>query len=131
MADARRCRATRRDGEPCGGFGIAGSDLCFAHHPDVANRRAEARRRGGASAHSVPTLPHRRLRLKEPQDVLHLLRETAEAVRCGQLDVRIANCLAYLSQVSLRAMEAGELEERVAKLEGAVGGQQDTQGGRR
>jgi hypothetical protein len=33
--------------------------------------------------------------------------------------------------VSLRAMEAGELEERVAKLEGAVGGQQDTQGGRR
>ena len=129
MSHPHRCQAKRADGEPCGGFAIAGSDLCFAHDPGVSERRQDARRRGGVNAHSAATLPYRRLRLRKPQDVLSLLREAAEAVRCGRLDVRVANCLAYLRQVSLRAMEAGELDERVAALEEAAAKQQETLGG--
>jgi hypothetical protein len=126
MRDNERCHAKRSDGKPCRAHTVQGSSFCFAHDPSCEAKRGEARRRGGVNAHASDALPYKRLRLRTPRHVVALLEETAAAVRAGLLSVRIANSLGYIGQVALRALEAGELEERVARLEEAVSVQAGT-----
>jgi hypothetical protein len=65
------------------------------------------------------------VRLANVQDVLDLLASTASGVRRGQIDTKVGSCLAYVASISLRALEAGELAERVAELEQRLEGMAD------
>lgn len=67
--------------------------------------------------HDTPPLP-----VRSAKDVCGLLAETIHQVRTGQVDPRIANAVGYLASVMVRALEVGELEERLAAIEGAVRG---------
>ncbi|HEX2837183.1 MAG TPA: hypothetical protein VHN77_03545 [Phycisphaerales bacterium] len=58
--------------------------------------------------------------MRSARDVCGLLSETIHDVRTGRVDPRIANTVGYLASVLVRALEVGELEERLAALEGAV-----------
>jgi hypothetical protein len=59
--------------------------------------------------------------LASPKDVSHLLADSINQLRRGELDPRVANAVGYLSTVLLRALEQGPLEDRVAKLESMFG----------
>jgi hypothetical protein len=54
------------------------------------------------------------------RDVCDLLSTTINDVRKGRLDPKIANTVGYLASVLVKAMEVGDLEERLAMLETAV-----------
>jgi hypothetical protein len=54
---------------------------------------------------------------KTAGDVRDLLANTMSQVHSRNMDVRIANCLAYLSAGLLRAIEIADLERRLVALE--------------
>ncbi|MGB3904762.1 MAG: hypothetical protein WBB22_07545 [Anaerolineae bacterium] len=98
------------------------SDYCFMHDPSRARERAEARRLGG--------LRRRREKatsqvfdwggLKNVEEIRRVL-EVAVTDTLG-LDNSSARSrtLGYLASLSLKTLEIGELEERVAALEAVV-----------
>jgi hypothetical protein len=43
--------------------------------------------------------------------------ETLAGVRCGRVDPRIGNAIAYIATPLLKAFETAELEQRVLKVE--------------
>jgi hypothetical protein len=114
-----QCVFVKRDGSQCRATALPGATLCLFHHPDHARRRAAARRRGGISRSRPRTLPEDApdLPLKTAGEVAAALGSTINAVRRGQLDARIANSIGVLAGVLLKALSAGDLEERVALLE--------------
>jgi hypothetical protein len=115
------CHYVRPNGQRCKAHAITGSASCFFHDPAKAGERAAASKAGGRK-HRAATLPattpdHE---LETIADVAGLLAATINDVRRGALDPRIANSVGYLSGVLLKAMEQGEVEERLAALEATV-----------
>lgn len=109
-----RCRATRRDGAPCSAPAL-GSGWCFAHDPDLAAQRAAARKSGGKNSSKIV-----RLRGLVPPRLVNVYDKLEQAlgdVESGQLDPKQANSMANLARAMVAVLTAGELEERVRKLE--------------
>ena len=111
----QRCTSTRRDGAPC--TAQAGtSGYCIGHDPGAV----EARRKGGhatSRAERAGKLLPARL-----QPVISLLENALGEVHRGELDHRQAAAMASLAGALIRAMTAGELEERLRALEAHGGG---------
>lgn len=61
--------------------------------------------------------PLQEIKINCPGDVIYLLVDTINQVRAGSMDARIANCLGVLSSHLLRAMEHGEMQESLARIE--------------
>ncbi len=116
---AQRCIHTKRNGQPCGGFALAGSRFCFAHDPQQATKRDEARRRGG-KAGRVLTLSAADTSVRSLGDVVTLIEDTINDVRNGRMDSRTANTIGYLANISIKAIEQSELEVRLEALEAVL-----------
>ena len=94
---------------------LADSRYCFAHAPELAARRAEARRRGGQRRSNAV-----RLRGLVPPRLIPTFDqlETALAdVLAGALDPKQATAAAAVARAMVAVLQAGELEERLRKLE--------------
>lgn len=114
------CTGITRSGERCRGVAIDSSGLCYAHHPDHAEDRRRAARKGG----------HRGGRGRpqaELADIKSRLSDLADQVLAGKVS-RPAAAVAgqllntYLRAVSveLKAREQLELIERLEVLEEAL-----------
>ena len=119
MLMKRTCRAIAASGQPCRAAPMTDSDYCFMHDPTMAKERAGARRLGGLRRRREKATSeiYDWTGLKDVPEVRRLL-EVAVMDTLG-LDNSPARSrtLGYLASLSLRAMEIGELEERVAALE--------------
>lgn len=122
-----RCKGINRHGGPCGGFALNDSDYCFAHDPDSAKRRDKARKAGGKARQG------RSLQLTwagdEHRPNIHILSvEDVKALleRALLAEVTLENSharnkvIGYLCGVALKALEVGEIEERIARLEESI-----------
>ena len=63
----------------------------------------------------------RKRRLKSGADVRRYLAHLIHSTESGEIDHRIAGKLGYLSNLLLKAIEVGEIEERLLRLEQAQG----------
>jgi hypothetical protein len=91
--------------------------FCYFHNPDISEeQKKEAQSKGGKGNHRVQE-PMSPLGLKQTKDVVSLLEETINALRAGQLDVKIANGVGYLAGQLVKAIEISELEKRVEGIE--------------
>ena len=114
------CTGITRSGERCRGVAIDGSGLCYAHHPDHAEDRRRAARKGG----------HRGGRGRprtELGDIKQRLSDLADEVLEGRQDKGVAAVASQVLNVYLRAVsvelkvrEALELTERLEALEEAL-----------
>jgi hypothetical protein len=101
------CEFVKPSGVRCRAAARKASSHCWFHDPMLARERLRARKRGGiARSHRAATLPagtpdHP---LASVTDVLSLLEQTANAVRRGELEPRLATCLAYISTVALNGL---------------------------
>lgn len=112
------CIALKKDDTKCKGSSMLGSEYCFFHNPDISKKeRKQAQAKGGRNRRSKVTSPLKPMSLHSSKDVAHLLSDTINQVRIGQMDVKVANCLGILSNHLLRAFEGVELERRVQALE--------------
>ncbi len=96
---------------------------CFAHDPQRAQERAEARRRGGearATPPAAPGPPPAHVSLRSGSDALDVLeRVLADTLAQGN-DRHRSRAVGYLVSVGLRAGEISALEERLARVEEAL-----------
>jgi hypothetical protein len=113
MAGLPQCRHVRADGTTCRATPTA-TGLCYFHDERFADKRAEARRKGGAQTRqrrAKIALPHvsADLPLGSVGEVAAALAVCFNEVRKGELDARTANCLAVVAGTILRALD-GERE---------------------
>lgn len=117
---AGRCHAITKKGRPCEAMPLTGSRYCAVHDPTNQRAMAEARRRGGQAAmqkSALKVLDDSGFAGKSAADIGDLIVETINQVRTGQVDIRIANAVGYLSNILIKARETADLEQRVEKLE--------------
>jgi hypothetical protein len=123
------CTGITRSGERCRGVAIDGSGLCYAHHPDHAEDRRRAARKGG----------HRGGRGRPQAELANIkerLSDLATDVLEGRQDKGVAAVVSQVLNVYLRAVsvelkvqEQRDLLERLEALEEAL--RAEGKGGRR
>ena len=112
-----RCQHLTKSGQRCHADPQTGKDWCFLHDPEKKQKQAEAQKHGGeARTRQIepelivpPNLPE--IRLRKSGDVVDLMAETIHHLQCRKMDVRIAQVLAYLASLVLRALKAGRSME--------------------
>jgi hypothetical protein len=122
MLIRRACVYAKADGQPCQMAPLRDRPYCFSHDPDRAEDAADARRMGGlrrrkegtiAVAYDLPGL-----------DTVVGIRRLLEIVVTDGvgLDNGIARLRVLISTAvaAMNLLKVGELEERLAALEGVV-----------
>lgn len=125
-SDPKRCESSRKDGGPCLAPALPDSQFCWAHDPQRAEQRAEARRRGGQHSAKI----HRLRGLTPPRllPIFDQLETALTEVHDGSLDPRAASAMASLARAMTTLLTAGEIEQRLRDLETAT---TDDEGGSR
>ena len=83
----------------------------------MGRKSGKARRYAVGSEESLPALPVP----QTAQDVRKALGQVMADLRTRKLDTRVASALAYVGNVMLRAIEVGDFEERMSRLESTLG----------
>jgi hypothetical protein len=113
---SKQCLAKNRNGKRCGAWAVVGKAKCALHlYPE---RAAQMGSKHGSRA--VLPLHRDAVPVASPKtagDVRDLLANTMSQVHSRNMDVRIANSLAYISTTLLRALEVSDLERRLEALE--------------
>ena len=115
-----RCTAIAGSGQRCRAIAITGSDYCHAHHPDRAQARRRAARKGGQRGGrgrpqvDLNALKDRLISLGE--DVLEGRVDRQDAATAGHL----WNVAIGAIRTALKAKEAQELEDKIERLEEAI-----------
>jgi len=127
------CRFQKPNGEPCRATPMRDEEYCFWHHPEHAEEAAEARRLGGLRRRKekITQGAYDFDGLQTVSQIRRLLEVAAVDTLGLENSVARSRTLAYLSQVALKALEVGELEERVQALEEAMRPRLRTVGGKR
>jgi hypothetical protein len=102
-----RCSGRTSRGQ-CRAAALSNSKFCFFHSPEFAKYRRAAQRTGGKHAHSARVcLPPMTsdVKLTNACDIANLVSETISATRRGELDVKVASTIGYLSSVALNALD--------------------------
>ena len=106
MSNGAQCEFLKADGTRCRANTRSASNYCYFHDPSVSRERHLARKRGGIarSSHKLVLPDATNQPLSSVPDVLSLLEATANEVRRGQLETRLANCVGYLCSVALNGL---------------------------
>jgi len=109
------CAGRRKTGQPCNARPTR-SGYCFAHDPQLKQKRDTARRHGGSNSSRQARLANRSPSpfLSEVQS--QLLSATRDVTN-GRLDARSGQALASLATAALRSFETASLEDRIRRLE--------------
>ncbi len=123
------CTAITGSGTRCKGIAIDGSGLCHAHHPDGAEHRSRAARKGGkGGGRGRPVAELAALR-DENAEIRRRLLEGELLPNVAAVAVQSLNADARLIVAALKAREVEEFEARLAELERYYEDQQARQGG--
>jgi hypothetical protein len=123
MLIKRRCAYAKADGEPCAMAPLHDRPYCFAHDPERAAEAAEARRLGGlrrrkegtiAVAYDLPGLDT----VAGIRRLLDIVVTDGVGMDNGIPRLRV---LISTATAATNLLKVGELEERLAALEAAIG----------
>jgi hypothetical protein len=113
-----RCQAVAKGGKPCPQRALPDGNYCYMHDPALAKERSEARRRGGLNKRVQKASDvDRPARLRSVEDVLRLLEETLADTRLLENGANRSKVFVSIALAALRALEVGQLEERLEALE--------------
>lgn len=108
----------RDNKKQCSAHAMRNSQFCFYHNPDISNQEKKlAQTKGGKDKNGRIKRAMPKISIRTTQGVVVLLENTINAVRGAQMDVRIANCLGFLSGHLLKALEVSELASRLEAVE--------------
>jgi hypothetical protein len=114
-----KCKAKTQNGQPCQAQAIKDSKYCFIHDPAQGAARAKARKRGG-ERHRTPHGGDASTILsdvKTLEDAKKILIYTLAEIMPMENSLQRARVLIALFDSFVRALEIGELEERITALE--------------
>jgi hypothetical protein len=122
MLIRRRCAYAKADGQPCQMAPLRDRPYCFAHDPERAEEAADARRLGGlrrrkegtiAVAYDLPGLDT----VVGIRRLLDIVVTDGVGLENGIPRLRV---LISTAVAAMNLLKVGELEERLAALEGVV-----------
>ncbi len=112
----KKCVFVKSDGEACQANTIKESEFCFSHDPNMIEEKIAAVSKGGSSPRRNYS-PLVEIKIEHVKDVVNLLSTTISEVRAGSVELRVANCIGYLSGHLIKALGLADLEERIVRLE--------------
>ena len=123
MVVTRTCSFRKENGELCRAAPLRDSDFCLMHSPEHAQEVQEARRLGGLRRRREATLSgaYELEGLEGIEQVRRILQIAVLDALGLENSVARVRTLLYAAQVSLKLVEVGEVEERVAALEETLG----------
>ena len=113
------CRALTKTGASCRAPSLPNYDTCLSHTPELAEKVAAARRRGGTMAAKVRILEGKRLKLDSPAAVVRFTSGVVQDCLAGTIEVEIARTTLYGIGILLKAQEqarAGDIETMLAEV---------------
>jgi hypothetical protein len=118
---SKKCIEIKENGETCEAWAMGDSDYCYLHNPEITDEaKREAQIRGGKANKITISEPQEAVDIATSKDVVNLIADTINKVRAGSLDIKIANCIGFLSGHLLKAIETADIEKRVAFVESLV-----------
>ena len=109
------CKGKTRAGEPCNAQPRPGRDWCAWHDPDLADKQATWRAKGGAQSSNASRA--RKALPKDLQDVHGALLRALQGLEDGTLRPQTAQAMASVARALVALQEAGALERATAALE--------------
>jgi len=118
----RACKGLKEDGGRCQAPPLLDGDFCLMHSPEHAEEMAEARRLGGLRRRREKAVSgaYDFEGLADVDQVRRLVEIAVLDTLALENSVARSRTLAYLAQVALKALEVGELAERIDALERLV-----------
>ena len=114
----KKCKHKKSNGKKCNAYAMSGSEYCYSHNPKISKKeKKESQSRGGKNNATILNESLDPIEIKSSKDVPDLIIDTINKVRSGELEIRIANCIGYLSGHLLKAFEQSDLEKRIEDLE--------------
>jgi len=113
-----KCIFIKENGQECQANAMTDNQYCYLHNPEVSDdekHHIQARGGKGNVIKVEEELPP--IIINSLPDVVLLLKDTISRVRNGQLDLRIANTIGFLSSHLLKALEIMEVEKKVESVE--------------
>lgn len=115
------CKFIKSNRELCQAPRIEGSEFCYWHSPEMAAKRAEARKRGGINSRPGKRSNHNGLySIGGVGDIQRALEDALNDVSGLENSHARARTIGYICQILLKALEVGELEKRLEALEERV-----------
>ncbi|MDD5702380.1 MAG: hypothetical protein PHU23_10075 [Dehalococcoidales bacterium] len=114
-----RCKALKRNGQPCQARALKASEFCFSHDPALSEKRDQARKAGGKNSAKIARL--RSLIPPRLVSVYDALEKALKEVHDGTLEPGKATAMATVARAMVSVLTGGELEERVRKIEESIG----------
>jgi len=101
-----KCKHIKANGEQCKANAMSRLDYCYLHNPKISKEeKKEANKKGGLNRAKTVKEALPLLTIKEPGDTVTLLIDTINRVREGELDIKVANCIGFLTEKLMRAFE--------------------------
>jgi hypothetical protein len=126
-----RCAGTTTEGKPCPAAATTGT-YCYWHNPEIPEAEKNAARSRGQRAAQQARLPleFTKADYSSEEGARKVLEEASDLVRQGKLPVSVANALAKLAGVALKASEL-RLAAQINALEARLREQAQGEGVRR
>jgi hypothetical protein len=116
-----KCTSQRRDGKRCRANAINDQSYCFLH--SSPGKASELGKTGGARRRVYDLSKLKRFSpARTPGDLLAIVTQSLCDLREGRIDHKTASSIGSLATVAQTLMRTSTLEERIAKLEAAAGG---------
>ena len=133
MVVSRACKQAIDGGRACGANRLREGEYCFWHDPEHATEAAEARRLGGLRRRKEKAVEgaYDIEGLENVVQVRRLLEIAVMDTLSLENSIARSRTLAYLAGVALKALEAGDTEERLRALEETLQPRQAARLGRR
>lgn len=114
-----KCNFVKENSEQCEANAMQNRQLCFTHNPETQKLRQVATSRGGQTPKkNLNPLPP--VEINDIKDVTRLLATIINEVREGKIDLRVANCVGYLSGHLIKSLEAGEINEKLELINSII-----------
>lgn len=109
-----KCQFIKPDTTQCKANAMIGAEFCFTHNPDVQDEKEMAVIKGGLALKprkDAELMPH--ISIKNVDDVMALIEDTLNRVRTEPMTHQKANCIGYLANIAIKALEVGELDDKL------------------
>lgn len=116
-----KCKFLKENSEQCQANSMVNSDYCYLHNPNITKEEKQLIQSQGGKANIIKIdeeLPE--IEIKSTNDVVKLLEDTVNRVRKGQIDIRIANTLAYIAGHLIKALEITDVGKRLERFERVI-----------
>lgn len=116
-----KCKQKKENNAGCKANAMKDSEFCYLHNPEVDDEEKQFHQsKGGQANRHTLQIPLESIRVKTPSDVVTLLEDTINKVRSGEIDLKLANCIGYLSGHMTKALEVSDMEKRIEMIERAI-----------